>query len=101
MDDKSMRRNMIKIFALGIRYANAGMSEDAFFDSDVVEEIFDDKGEPASIETIMGRLDAISIDYRQERQSTRELGYKIKKNVEAIRQVMDIASKIQGVYNKE
>lgn len=35
MNDKNIRMNMIKLFGLGIKYANAGIVGDDFFYSDI------------------------------------------------------------------
>lgn len=59
MDDKNMRINMIKIFGLGIKYANAGITDNDFFYSNIFEGLFDNIDEPATVEQIMRRLDNI------------------------------------------
>lgn len=35
MDEKNMRMNMIKIFVMGMKYANAGIIDDDFFYSNI------------------------------------------------------------------
>lgn len=68
MDDKNMRINMIKIFGLGIKYANAGITGDDFFYSNVFEDLFDEGNEPATVEQIMKRLDNMSGNYIEEKK---------------------------------
>ncbi len=84
MDDKNMRINMIKIFGLGIKYANAGITDNDFFYSNIFEDLFDNRDEPATVEQIMRRLDNISCNYFEEKRQTSKIASTIRKNNEVI-----------------
>ena len=86
MTDKEMRLNMIKLFAIGIKYANAGISDDDFYYSDLIGEIFDDKyGDPASVEEIFEKLSHFeNVSHIDERKKLKEYVSKIRKNNETI-----------------
>ena len=84
MENKNIRMNMIKIFGLGIKYANAGIIGDDFFYSNVFEDLFDDGDEPVTTEQIMKRLDNISCSYIEEKRQTTRIAYTIRKNNEVI-----------------
>lgn len=84
MNDKNIRMNMIKLFGLGIKYANAGIVGDDFFYSDIFEDLFDDGDEPATAEQIIKRLDNISCNYIEEKKKTSRISSTIRKNNEII-----------------
>lgn len=84
MNDKNIRMNMIKLFGLGIKYANAGIIGDDFFYSDIFEDLFDDGDEPATVEQIIKRLDNISCSYIEEKKKTSRISSTIRKNNEII-----------------
>lgn len=84
MENKNIRMNMIKIFALGIKYANSGIVDDDFFRSNMFEDLFDDGNEPATFEQIMTRLDNISCSYIEEKQQTSRIASTIRRNNEVI-----------------
>lgn len=84
MNDKNIRMNMIKLFGLGIKYANAGIVGDDFFYSDIFEDLFDDGDEPATVEQIIKRLDNISCNYIEEKKKTSRISSTIRKNNEII-----------------
>ena len=84
MDNKNLRMNMIKIFGLGIKYANAGVVGDDFFYSNVFEDLFDDGDEPATFEQIMERLDNMSGSYIEEKRQTSRIASTIRRNNEVI-----------------
>ena len=84
MDDKNMRMNMIKLFGLGIKYANAGIVGDDFFYSNVFEDLFDDGDEPATVEQIIRRLENISCSHIEEKKKTSKISSMIRKNNEII-----------------
>lgn len=84
MDEKNMRINMIKIFGLGIKYANAGVVNDDFFYSNVFEDLFDEGDEPATVEQIMKRLDNMSCSFIEEKKKISRLATRIRKNNEVI-----------------
>lgn len=84
MNDKNIRINMIKLFGLGIKYANAGVVGDDFFYSDIFEDLFDDGDEPATVEQIIKRLDNISCNYIEEKKKTSRISSTIRKNNEII-----------------
>lgn len=84
MENKNIRMNMIKIFALGIKYANSGIVDDDFFHSNMFEDLFDDGDEPATFEQIMARLDNISCSYIEEKQQTSRIASTIRRNNEVI-----------------
>lgn len=82
MNDKEMRLNMIKLLAIGIKHANAIISNDEFCYRDLIGEIFNDKnGKPASIEEILENLNNFEdVNYKEEDMKSREYGLKIRKN---------------------
>ena len=84
MNNKKIRINMIKIFALGIKYANAGIVDDDFFHSNMFEDLFDDGDDPATFEQIMERLDSISCSYREEKRQTLRIASNVRRNNEII-----------------
>lgn len=84
MNDKNIRMNMIKLFGLGIKYANAGIVGDDFFYSDIFENLFDDGDEPTTAEQIIKRLDNISCNYIEEKKKTSRISSTIRKNNEII-----------------
>lgn len=86
MDNHKIRINMIKIFALGIKYANAGIIDDDFFHSNMFEdlELFDNGDEPATFKQIMERLDNISCSYREEKRKTLSIASSVRRNNEII-----------------
>lgn len=75
---------MIKLFGLGIKYANAGIVDDDFFYSNVFYDLFDEGDEPATVEQIMKRLDNISCSYIEEKKKTSKIASMIKRNNEVI-----------------
>lgn len=89
MDNKNMRINMIKIFGLGIKYANAGITGDDFFYSNIFEDLFDEGNEPATVEQIMKRLDNMSGNYIEERKETLKIASMIRKNNEVIESLQE------------
>lgn len=84
MDEKNMRMNMIKIFVMGMKYANAGIVDDDFFHLNMFEDLFDDGDEPATFEQIMERLDNISCSYREEKRQTLRIASSVRRNNEII-----------------
>ena len=84
MDEKNMRMNMIKIFVMGMKYANAGIIDDDFFYSNVFEDLFDNGDEPATVEQIMKRLDNVSCSFIEEKKKISRLATRIRKNNEVI-----------------
>lgn len=80
----NIRMNMIKLFGLGIKYANAGIVDDNFFYSNVFYDLFDEGDEPATVEQIMKRLDNISCSYIEEKKKTSKIASMIKRNNEVI-----------------
>ena len=84
MDEKNIRINMIKLFGLGIKYANAGIVGDDFFYSNVFYDLFDEGDEPATVEQIMKRLDNMSCSYTEEKKKTSRIASMIRKNNEVI-----------------
>ena len=67
MNGKEMRINMIKLFALGVKFANAKLAFDEWSYRDIISEIFDTNDEPATVEEIISRLDKIeNINYIEE-----------------------------------
>lgn len=80
----NIRMNMIKLFGLGIKYANAGIVDDDFFYSNVFYDLFDEGDEPATVEQIMKRLDNISCSYIEEKKKTSKIASMIKRNNEVI-----------------
>lgn len=84
MENKNIRMNMIKIFGLGMKYANAGIVGDDFFYSNIFEDLFDDGDEPAATEQIMKRLDNISCSYIEEKRQTSRIASTLRKNNEVI-----------------
>lgn len=84
MDNKNIRINMIKLFGLGIKYANAGIVGDDFFYSNVFYDLFDEGDEPATVEQIMKRLDNMSCSYIEEKKKTSRIASMIKRNNEVI-----------------
>ena len=84
MDNKNIRMNMIKLFGLGIKYANAGIVGDDFFYSNVFYDLFDEGDEPATVEQIMKRLDNMSCSYTEEKKKTLRIASMIRKNNEVI-----------------
>lgn len=94
MSDKEMRLNLIKLFAIGVKYANAAIIDDDFFYRDIIEEIFDkENGEPASVEEIFDKLNVFeSVDQIEERKKLKGYVAKIKNNnntIELIRTRID------------
>lgn len=99
MDDKNMRMNMIKLFGLGMKYANAGIVGDDFFYSNVFEDLFDDGDEPATAEQIIKRLDNISCSYIEEKKKTSRIASTIRKNnetIELLQKKIPELNKIEG-----
>lgn len=100
MENKNIRMNMIKIFALGIKYANSGIVDDDFFRSNMFEDLFDDGDEPATFEQIMTRLDNISCSYIEEKQQTSRIPNKyldeedINTCIENIKSINKLAKKM-------
>ena len=86
MSNEEMRMNMIKLFAIGVKYANAGISDNDFYYRDLIGEIFDDKnGNPASIEDIFERLSNFEdVNHIEERKKLRGYISKIRNNNETI-----------------
>lgn len=80
----NIRMNMIKLFGLGIKYANAGIVDEDFFYSNVFYDLFDEGDEPATVEQIMKRLDNISCSYIEEKKKTSKIASMIKRNNEVI-----------------
>lgn len=89
MDNKNIRMNMIKIFGLGIKYANAGIVGDDFFYSNVFEDLFDEGDEPATAEQIMERLDNMSCSYIEEKKETLRIASMIRKNNKVIESLQE------------
>ena len=99
MDDKNMRMNMIKLFGLGIKYANAGIVGDDFFYSNVFEDLFDDGDEPATVEQIIRRLENISCSHIEEKKKTSRIASTIRKNneiIELLQEKIPELNKIKG-----
>lgn len=84
MPDKMTRMNLIKLFGLGMKYANAGMTGDDFFYSNIVYDLFDDGDAPATVEQIMKRLDNINCSYIDEKIQTSRMAAAVKRNNEVI-----------------
>ena len=84
MGNENIRMNMIKLFGLGIKYANAGIVGDDFFYSNVFYDLFDEGDEPATVEQIMKRLDNMSCSYIEEKKKTSRIASMIKRNNEVI-----------------
>lgn len=84
MTEKEKRLNMIKLFALGIKYANAGITDDDFYYSNLMQDIFDTDGESASVEEIFERLDAYEINQVEERKVLKGHISRIRRNNETI-----------------
>lgn len=97
MDEKNMRMNMIKIFGLGIKYANAGIADDDFFHSNMFEDLFDDGDEPATFEQIMERLDNISCSYREEKRQTLRIASSVRRNNEIIELLQEKIPKLNKI----
>ena len=97
MDNKNIRINMIKIFGLGIKYANAGIVDDDFFYSNVFEDLFDDGDKPATFEQIMTRLDNISCSYIEEKRQTSRIASTIRKNNKVIELLQNELPKLSKI----
>ena len=85
MTNKEMRLNMIKLFALGIKYANATIEDDDWAYTDIFGKIFDTNDEPATIEEIFDRLSRYeNISHIEERKKISRTAYKIRQTNEMI-----------------
>lgn len=86
MNEKEMRINMIKLFAIGIKYANAGISNDNFYYRDLIAELFDtEEGEPASVEEIFKKLsDFENVNHVEERKKLSKYISDIRNNNETV-----------------
>lgn len=86
MSEKEKRINMIKLFAIGIKYANAGISDDDFYYKDLIAELFDTKdGESATVEEIFKRLsDFENVNQVEERKTLSKHISDIRNNNETI-----------------
>ncbi len=84
MTDKMTRMNLIKLFGLGMKYANAGVTGDDFFYSTIVYDLFDNGDDAATVEQIMKRLDNINCSYIDEKVQTSRIASAVKRNNEVI-----------------
>lgn len=84
MTEKEKRVNMIKLFALGVKYANAGITKNDFYYSDLIEDIFDTDGEPATTEEIFTRLNNYEVNHVEECRELRNHISSIRINNETI-----------------
>ena len=85
MTEKEKRINMIKLFALGIKYANAGITENDFCYSNLMEDIFNTYGKPATTEEIFNRLNNYEVNHVEERRELRNHISNIRNNNRTIK----------------
>lgn len=83
MSEKEMRKYMIMLYGLGIKFANDMISDD-WSDYDIIEKVFDTNNEPATIEEIFERLSKYKVNYVDERKKFMKTVSNIKNTNEVI-----------------
>lgn len=88
IDEKLLRQNMIKLFALGVKYANDIITGTDLSYTNIVSEIFDNGNDPASIDEILERLNKYkNANYGEECYRANGIAYRVNVNESLIKDV--------------
>ena len=96
MNEKEMRKYMIMLYGLGVKFAN-NMIADDWSDYDIIEKIFDTNGEPATVEEIFDRLSKYNVNYIEERKKFSKTVSDIRKNNEWIEIIKDRVGELKTI----